>query len=110
ALPRDPDGQGGGAAPVQVDRPGTALGQKLVGQIQLGQAGGVVRLPPVHRVEDKGAVLPETQGGAGLAPVPAVGPGGAVGDGAVPDHDVAHPAGPLGPGQVLVLAGGGQGD
>ena len=109
-LAGQPDRQGGGAAPVHIDRPLTALCQQLLGQIHLGQAGGVAGLPSIHRIEHQGAVGAHADGGAGLTAVAAVGPVGAVCDGAVLNQNIPHAAGPLGLGQVGVVTSGLQSD
>ena len=101
-LAGDPDTDGGGAAAVQVDRPDAALGEHLLRQIQLAQSAGVAAPAAVHSVQDQGAVLPHAQGGAGVAALFHIGPGSGVSDLSVPDHHIAHAAGPLG-----VLEGGG---
>ncbi len=109
-LPRNPDGQGGGAAAVQVDHRVAALTEQLLGQIVLSQAHRVGRLPAVHSVKDHGPVRLDSQCGAGLTAVGPIDPGGVVGDDAVPHHDVPHAAGPPCLGQGGVLTVGGQND
>ena len=105
-----PGAEDGGAAAVQVHRPDAALAEQLVGQVLLAQTAGVAGLAAVHFIKDHGAVGLHAQSGAGIAAVLGVGPAGAVGNGAVVYHDVPAAAGPLGPGQDGVGAGGGQGD
>lgn len=77
-------------------------GEHLLRQIQLAQSAGVAAPAAVHSVQDQGAVLPHAQGGAGVAALFHIGPGSGVSDLSVPDHHIAHAAGPLG-----VLEGGG---
>ena len=73
-LSRQPEGDGGGAAPIQIDGPDAAPPDHLLRQILLGQAGGVAGLAAIHGVDQQSAVLLHAQGGPGLTAVLGIGP------------------------------------
>ena len=109
AAAREQDAEGGGTAAIQIHCPLAALLEQLVGQVLLGQTGGVAGLPAIHRVEHHGAVLLYPYRSAwGLSD--GIVPGGAVRHSAVSDHNIAAAPCPLGIGDGAVRAGGGQGD
>ena len=110
ALAGNPEGDGGGAAAIQIHGPFAALIQQIFGKLLLGHAGGVAGAAAIHRVEEHSPVFFYTQSGAGLAAVGGKGPFGSVCQLPVVDHQVAAAAGPHGIAEVAVVTFGGQGD